>query len=90
LLGKRNANKNFKKNIPSGIFLLSSVIPFMSIEIFQLLMGATFTGSIAGLAFVIYKIITEEQERKLEKSKVKLHWREHRELCKQTLRSRGD
>ncbi len=62
----------------------------MSIEIFQLLIGAIFTGSIAGLIFVVYKIITEEQEKKLERSKVKLHWKEHRKICEQNLRSRGD
>ena len=62
----------------------------MSIEIFQLLIAAIFTGSIAGLTFVVYKIVTEERERRLERSRVKLHWKEHRELCKRTVRPRGD
>jgi len=62
----------------------------MSIEIFQLLIAAIFIGSITGLTFVVYKIITEEQERRLERSRVKLHWKEHQKLCEQTLRSRGD
>ena len=73
-----------------GDFSTLSVIRLMSIEIFQLLIGTIFVGSITGLIFVVYKIITEEQERKLERSRVKLHWREHRKICEQNLRSRGD
>jgi len=64
-----------------------SVIPFMSIEIFQLFCAAVFAGSLLGLAFVTYKIVIEEQEKKLEKSRVKVHWRDRR---KQTGQPRGD
>lgn len=64
-----------------------SVIVFMSIETFQLFCAAVFAGSLFGLAFVIYKIVREEQEKKLEKSRVKVHWRDR---CKQTGQPRGD
>ena len=74
----------------SGIFLPLSVIPFMNIEMFMLFTLVVCVGSLSGLAFVIYKIITEEQEKRLEKSRVKIHWRDYPRKCKQTGRSRGD
>jgi hypothetical protein len=59
----------------------------MSIETFQLFCAAVFAGSLLGLAFVTYKIVREEQEKSLEKSRVKIHWRDR---CEQTGRPRGD
>ena len=90
LCGVKEMQIKILKKHTFGDFFTFSVITCMSIEIFQLLIGAIFTGSIAGLIFVVYKIITEEQEKKLERSKVKLHWKEHRKICEQNLRSRGD
>lgn len=54
-----------------------SVILFMNIDIFQLFCAAVFTGSLFGLVFVTYKIITEEREKKLEESRVRIHWRDY-------------
>jgi len=67
-----------------------SVIVFMSIETFQLFCAAVFVGSLSGLAFVTYKIIREEQEKRLEESRVKVHWRDYPRKCKQTGQPRGD
>jgi len=38
----------------------------------------------------VYKIITEEQEKKLEESRVKIHWKDYPRKCKQTGQPRGD
>ena len=66
-----------------------SVITFMSIETFQLFCAAVFAGSLFGLAFVTYKIIREEQEKRLEESRVKIDYTNW-PPCKRTGRPRGD
>ena len=66
-----------------------SVIAFMSIETFQLFCAAVFAGSLLGLAFVTYKIIREEQEKRLEESRVKIDYTNWPRR-KQTGRPRGD
>lgn len=90
LCGVKEMQIKILKKHTFGDFFTLGVIRFMSVEIFQLSIAAIFLGSITGLIFIVYKIITEERERRLEKSRVKLHWKEYRELCKQNLRSRGD
>jgi TRAP-type C4-dicarboxylate transport system permease large subunit len=67
-----------------------SVILFMNIDIFQLFCAAVFTGSLLGLAFVVYKIITEEREKRLEESRIKIHWKDYPRECEQTGQPRGD
>jgi hypothetical protein len=62
----------------------------MNIEMFELFTLAVCIGSLSGLVFVVYKIITEEQEKKLEESRVKIHWKDYPRKCKQTGQPRGD
>ena len=66
-----------------------SVISFMSIETFQLFCAVVFAGSLLGLTFVVYKIVREEQEKRLEESRVKIDYRNWPK-CKRTDQLRGD